>query len=270
MKRLSAIVLIGCILLCACRHAAKEASVSALGAAQAEGWQVVPEEGSWSVYPCIVISGEEEITQVSGFIRAKDRKIGGDWQIEGKAAQFFPYQVLEPGQAYEAEMCVNGMELSTAFTVSDAALPEQWIEVALGIEQKVYIWQGGRIIKAFSCSGGLPESPSLLGIYQLQDRGERFYSKRFAEGALYWIRIQDQYLFHSVPRDEEGRVIAEELEKIGEAASHGCIRLYDEDARWLYENLPRGTMVILHPAQPDVFTKNLLESDSGGVYNETR
>ncbi len=263
MKKLSAIVLIGCLCLCACRPAAEEANASALKAAQAEGWTLLPEDGSMqtSVYPCIVVTGQEDILQVSGYLQAGDRRIGGEWQVEGKAAQFFPYQVLEPGQMYEVEMKVNGTQLDTAFTVSEAAMPEQWIEVALGIEQKVYVWQNSSVIKTFSCSGGLAESPSLLGIYQLQDRGEQFYSERFAEGALYWIRIQDQYLFHSVPRDKEGKVIAAELEKIGAAASHGCIRLYDEDARWLYETLPRGTVVILHPAQPDVFTKNLLESD---------
>lgn len=249
MKKLSLLAVIGLVMLF-CQHVlAAKAFAEA-----AEEWQVQPAEGSTqvSVYPQLVVSGKEKIQTVEGYLKNGNKVILGEWQVEENAAYFSPYQILKPGQTYEFEGEVNGVRLQQRFNVSEAGMPKRWIEVALGREQRVYVWENNQIVKSFSCSGGLAESPSLTGIYQLKDRGESFYSKRFSEGAKYWIRIQDQYLFHSVPRDESGAVIQEELEKIGEAASHGCIRLYDEDAKWLYENIPRGTTVILHPALPDL------------------
>lgn len=35
-------------------------------------------------------------------------------------------------------------------------------------------------------------------------------------------------------------------ESIGAAATHGCIRLYDEDIAWLFDNVPIGTRVLIY------------------------
>ena len=226
-------------------------------------WQISPADGSRdvSVYPQLMISGEKPVTEVSGYLQSEDGTlIGGEWEVSEGLARFSPYQVLENEHTYHFTGYVNGDAVISSFTVTAVSLPNMWIEVALGMEQKVYVWENGQIIQAFPCSGGLPESPTVIGIFKLQDRGNAFYSARFCEGARYWIRIQDQYLFHSVPRDEEQNILLSELEKIGQAASHGCVRLYDEDAKWLYERIPEGTTVVIHPAMPDLFTKNLLES----------
>ncbi|WP_278279724.1 L,D-transpeptidase [Clostridium sp. DMHC 10] len=31
--------------------------------------------------------------------------------------------------------------------------------------------------------------------------------------------------------------------KLGTKASHGCVRLSIEDAKWMYDNIPRDTLV---------------------------
>jgi len=49
-----------------------------------------------------------------------------------------------------------------------------------------------------------------------------------------------------VPHDINKNMLLEELAKIGSPASHGCIRLYLEDAKWMYENLPLGIEVNIH------------------------
>jgi lipoprotein-anchoring transpeptidase ErfK/SrfK len=53
-------------------------------------------------------------------------------------------------------------------------------------------------------------------------------------------------LIHSVPFDENGEMIVEEFEKLGNPASHGCIRLRLEEAKWLYETLPLGVKVVIY------------------------
>lgn len=69
---------------------------------------------------------------------------------------------------------------------------------------------------------------------------------KFAMGAYYWTRFYGPYLFHSVPYDSAGNMLAEELNKIGSPVSHGCIRLVLEDAKWLYETLPLGIKISIH------------------------
>ncbi|NLK21319.1 MAG: L,D-transpeptidase [Epulopiscium sp.] len=121
-----------------------------------------------------------------------------------------------------------------------------WVEVVLKEKHEVFIHKGKKIIRRMPASGGRPDQPTLLGTFYIQDRGPNFFSERFNEGATYWVRFLDQYLFHGIPRDKRWNIIDSELRKIGKPASHGCIRFLEEDAKWFYENIPQGTMVIIH------------------------
>lgn len=122
-----------------------------------------------------------------------------------------------------------------------------WVEVSLKEDKhSVIIREGNMILKEMPCSGGTKAEPTVLGVFYLENRGEWFYSERFKEGALYWVRFHEQYLFHSVPIDENFKVIEEEAALIGKPASHGCIRLKEEDAKWFYYNVPDDTMVVIH------------------------
>ena len=68
------------------------------------------------------------------------------------------------------------------------------------------------------------------------------------------VRVPVDY---NVLEDEDGNIIKAEEDKIGAPASHGCIRLLDKDAEWLYRMVPDGTMVIIHPAE-SIFDQSLL------------
>ena len=120
------------------------------------------------------------------------------------------------------------------------------IVVALS-QQKVYIYEDNALIKTFLCSSGLDDNNYFTpkGLYRIGERGESFFSPKYGQGAYYWVRFNNNYLFHSVPFDENRNIIEEEAAKLGQKASHGCIRLAIEDALWLYNNIPQGTPVII-------------------------
>jgi hypothetical protein len=61
---------------------------------------------------------------------------------------------------------------------------------------------------------------------------------RMIEGELGKFRLDlgGGYLLHGTPY----------VESIGRAATHGCIRLHDEDIEWLYDNVPIGTPVYIY------------------------
>jgi hypothetical protein len=61
---------------------------------------------------------------------------------------------------------------------------------------------------------------------------------RKVEGELgkYRLNMGDGFLLHGTPYKES----------IGMAATHGCVRLRDEDIEWLYDHVPVGTRVYIY------------------------
>jgi lipoprotein-anchoring transpeptidase ErfK/SrfK len=119
------------------------------------------------------------------------------------------------------------------------------IEVDLS-RQKVLIYYKDKLLKEWICSGGIEEKPTPKGEFKTTEKGEYFWNPRYNMGGYYWIRFYKDYLFHSVPFDKNNNMIQEEYNKLGTPASHGCIRLEVENARWLYEKLPPGVKVIIY------------------------
>ena len=65
-------------------------------------------------------------------------------------------------------------------------------------------------------------------------------------GADYWVQFYGPYLFHSVPTGQNfGDYLEDEAMKLGQPASHGCVRLTVADAKWFYDQVPDGTPVTI-------------------------
>ncbi len=122
-----------------------------------------------------------------------------------------------------------------------------WIDVDVAVQQ-VAIMRGDEVIKTMLCSTGAEGHETPLGTFEIQNRGEWFFNERYQQGAKYWVSFKDWgvYLFHSLAMDRNQQVIPEEAAKLGQPASHGCIRLSIEDAKWIYENIPAKTKVVIH------------------------
>ncbi len=122
-------------------------------------------------------------------------------------------------------------------------------------DQRVYVyqWNGssfGTCIKEMICSTGLKgastETP--LGTFQMEGptgTGEWYWFKDYSCYAKWASRIVGGILFHSVIYSK-GKVLNKtSVRKLGRRASHGCIRLQVEDAKWIYDNCPSGTTVVI-------------------------
>lgn len=101
--------------------------------------------------------------------------------------------------------------------------------------------------KAMVCSVGM-DGKTPTGTFQTP--GTK-YAWRLLSGNVYGqyaTRINGPYLFHSVPyfTKDKGDLEYEEYNKLGSPASLGCIRLSVEDAKWVYENCPAGTTVVIY------------------------
>ena len=149
-------------------------------------------------------------------------------------------------------------EATQRLLYSDAAVrSEEYVNAYKVIvdvsDQRVYVyqWNGSNydtFVGEMICSTGLKSTPTPLGTYQAAGptgTGEWYYFKEFKCYAKWATRIVGGILFHSVTYSR-GKVRSREaVRKLGRRASHGCIRLKEEHAEWLYQNCTPGTTVIV-------------------------
>ena len=141
---------------------------------------------------------------------------------------------------------------------TDAIKSEEYVfPYKLGIsldEQRVYVfqWDGSGYndqIKKFKCSTGMDGYATPSGTYQAGGRitvDEWYYFKDYNCYAKYAYRIVGGILFHSVlyNSSKQGPTNSS-VRALGRKASHGCVRLAVDDAKWIYDNCPEGTTVVI-------------------------
>lgn len=201
------------------------------------------------LYNPIAVDFDEDMKEVDIQVEG----MMGDIKLEGRSVTFKPHTVFIPNTTYRVK--VTGKSIfdekmrpyTFEFTTVDME-DKWWVEINLRPIQKVTVYRGNKVIKSMVASAGLPddENSTPQGFFTLKDRGEYFWTERIQEGGLYWVRITGNYLIHSVPRNKDNEIIEEELKKLGIPASHGCVRLKDEYAKWFYETVPTGALVIIH------------------------
>ena len=95
----------------------------------------------------------------------------------------------------------------------------------------LYYWQ---------CGPGKPSTPTVKGEFTVQAKG---YVFGHGYSCYYYTQFLGDYLFHSIKYNpgtfnvQDGR--------LGVQVSEGCVRLALENAKWIYDNIPRGTKVVI-------------------------
>ncbi len=102
-------------------------------------------------------------------------------------------------------------------------------------------------IRSFACSCGAELDYTPLGVYTTSN----YYDWRMmVDGtyAQYAIRFNGPILFHSVPyyTKDASNLEWDQFNRLGSSASLGCVRLAVSDVKWLYENCPQGTLVMVY------------------------
>jgi len=214
--------------------------------APAVRWLRYPEQ-PLSLYPELVFEADQELAEVRFALWG----VPGETTVTGSRVTFRPARALLPGTVYLASVRAwaasgeQAPELWLPLRTQD--LTGYWVEVCLTPPQTVRVYRGTELVRVLLASAGTATHPTPVGTFRVAGRGEYFWNPRYGEGAYYWVRFHGSYLFHSVPCDATGAILPHEELKLGWPASHGCVRLDLADARWLYEHLPDGSPVIVHP-----------------------
>ncbi len=98
-----------------------------------------------------------------------------------------------------------------------------------------------KLIRSFDIASGTAENRTPTGTYQIQYKEKGWYYNYTKE--LYVSHYKGRNAFHTRPLYNDGSVCSP---AIGRPVSHGCIRCYNEDARFIYEECPVGTTVVMY------------------------
>ena len=113
-----------------------------------------------------------------------------------------------------------------------------WLVLVSRSDCHVAVFSGGRgnwnLYDDFACAVGASSSPTITGTYATQSRRPSLDTD---SRARYCTQINGGYFFHTILSSNS---------ELGHWASHGCIRLPVEKARWIYSNLPLRTTVNIY------------------------
>ncbi|MDO4547036.1 MAG: L,D-transpeptidase family protein [Clostridia bacterium] len=155
-----------------------------------------------------------------------------------------------------ADINTQTMLFSSSAKENSRPLWDYYVTVDIS-EQRVYVYKWSEndndytnLVKKFKCSTGTSSNPTPRGIYKETVRKGATWHHFKAFGncwARYAIHIDPtgNIMFHSVlyNRKNGKSPTSSSVRALGRRASHGCIRLAVDNAKWLYENITDGTTV---------------------------
>lgn len=176
--------------------------------------------------------------------------IGDNESIISKIEEIKVYQSdysYKDDAAQVSSTSINSkINLSNINNLSLSSNTKYLIQVDLH-NQRTNIYKGSKnswnLLKSFTCSSGVKGEETPAGSYTVKTKGKWFFSNSYKQGGKYWVQFYGNYLFHSLPLDETKDKILDYT--LGKPASHGCIRLREIDSKWIYDNIPEGSKVII-------------------------
>lgn len=168
-----------------------------------------------------------------------------DWSYSGYA------QIDGQGEYYEVRngRMVGGPLAKMQSVANNQASSTNYIMIVDRSTHRVGVFKGRKNswtnVKYYKCCVGKPSTPTISGTYTVGSKG-KYFDTGTKGRCWYYTQISGNYLFHSVIYDRQNspkRIIDNSMDA---AVSHGCVRLDLENAKWIYDNIPKNTKVIIY------------------------
>lgn len=186
------------------------------------------------------------------YANSKGHMVSGFYTINGRLYYFYPdskimarnttingYQIGANGVAVPTRMArmysmAQGYSSTTPYLIMvDRA------------SHKVGVFKGGRglwnNLYYWDCADGAPSTPTVGGIFKVGMKG--YYFDSGSARCFWYTQFYGNYLFHTVLCYKDGSIMDG---RVGMALSHGCVRLQIPNAKWIYDNIPKGTTVVVY------------------------
>ena len=165
---------------------------------------------------------------------------GGEWGVMASNTTIDGYFLQPNGAMMSAEQYnmylraqMYGSSTGYLILVDRAACRVGVFSGRAGAWNMVYFW---------ACAPGTAATPTVGGEFTVQGKGYYFDS---GSSRCYWYtQFYGNYLFHSVLYSKYTGGLVDG--RVGIPLSHGCVRLEINNAKWIYDNIPRGTKVVIY------------------------
>ena len=153
--------------------------------------------------------------------------------------------------------------------MADAA-PQYWIGVdVMNQRTTIYRVSDNSVVHRWLCTTGLSKTPTPQGTFYLPPARGAERQEWFAftgSYVKYAVRYTQRLYFHSVlyKRKDDNAMSTATLRRLGtKPASAGCVRLETQHAKWVCDNCPTGTMVVIHNGVDDPRITGILGGPAG-------
>ena len=110
-------------------------------------------------------------------------------------------------------------------------------------QQRLFLFEYGELVADMYCSTGKTTTETPAGEFIKYGTKHTIYSDADPDIAYYGIRLNGRVYIHSVSHIDGD--YSKSISMLGRKASHGCIRVPLDWAKWFYEKIPDGTKVII-------------------------
>ncbi len=149
-------------------------------------------------------------------------------------------------------LCLAGLLVIPAENASASSRKAYWLKVNRH-ENVVTVYSmdsSGKYqpLKAFLCSCGKAGHRTPIGTGRIGNKLRWSSSVASEEYMQFFTQFDGQVGFHSTCylKPEPDTLEIEDHNLLGKAVSHGCVRLHLKDAKWIFDNCPKGTKVTVY------------------------
>ena len=179
--------------------------------------------------------------------------------MKGSNGVEITYAKTAAEKAVDALRKGNDFKLTLPAKITKFTVEKKLVEMRIVVDkstQTASVYKNDELVKTFPvCTGRTGADDSTPGTFFIYLRyASQDMRGRNGDGSSYFspnVRWVSYYHagegFHTASWNYDGIAT-------GDAAnhgSHGCINMYEQDARWIYENCPRGTIVQIVGTTPD-------------------
>ncbi len=165
-----------------------------------------------------------------------------------------PVQTTEPQPDAPKDINVQGLIAPNGYDLPYAIFVDRENQI-VSVMEKNETGAFSRVVDQYICSTGASRSWTPAGVYKLtsSSRKEWRYFPTSHCYIRYGVRIFGNYFFHSIiyGRQSMSSLRKASYEDLGSRASHGCIRMLDEDVHWIFDHCPAGTLVWIMDGEKD-------------------
>ena len=169
--------------------------------------------------------------------------------IKTKKAGKTTITITSPSTKKSAVLKLNVRNSSTIFDIAAKyGSRTRYFIIVNKTKHKVYIlrrdYNEWHSVKSFPCCVGATYTPTPSGLFELGDKGGYFYTEG-GNKCWYYSHVTRTVLFHSqiyAPDSYPSDIVDDSM---GISCSHGCIRLYLKDAKFINKKIPRKSTVCI-------------------------